>query len=55
MSSHISKPKCRDGRTVVKMYGEDDDVAEQKWFMKCDMNYYIRETDREKHVSRPMH
>lgn len=23
--------------------------------MKCDMNYYIREAVREKHVSRPMH
>lgn len=34
---------------------EDDDVAELKLFMKCDMNYYIRETVREKLVSRPMH
>ena len=32
------------------MYGQDGDVAELKYFMKCDMNYYMRRTSHEMHV-----
>ncbi|KAF3494830.1 hypothetical protein DY000_02054093 [Brassica cretica] len=34
------------------MYGQDGDVAELKYFMKCDMNYYMRRTSHEMHIFR---